>query len=99
SVWHDANISGQPALETPPIEVAFVGQGSLQPSGLALAGKGAVVSRDASAAVPVLCLEAPPSAANVPLSLKLDLTKQASTVDLAAITGSIAGEPVAGSAH
>ena len=47
----------------------------------------------------MLGFEAPPSAANVPLSLKLDLTKQASTVDLAGITGSIAGETVAGSAH
>ena len=95
----NSNITGQAALETAPIEVAFVGQGSLQPSGLALAGKGAVVSRDASAALTLLGFEAPPSAANVPLSLKLDLTKQASTVDLAGITGSIADEPVAGSAH
>ena len=76
-----------------------MGQGSLQPDGLALAGKGAVVSRDASAALTLLGFEAPPSAANVPLSLKLDLTKQASAIDLAGITGSIAGETVAGSAH
>ena len=95
----NSNITGQAALETAPIEVAFVGHGSLQPSGLALAGKGAVVSRDASAALTLLGFEAPPSAANVPLSLKLDLTKQASSVDLAGITGSIADEPVAGSAH
>ena len=83
----NAKVTGQAALETAPIEVAFVGEGSLQPKGLALAGKGAVVSRDASAALTLLGFEAPPSAANIPLSLTFDLTKQASTVDLAAIAG------------
>ena len=95
----NSKVTGQAALETAPIEVAFVGQGSLQPDGLALAGKGAVVSRDASAALTLLGFEAPPSAANIPLSLKLDLTKQASAIDLAGINGSIAGETVAGSAR
>lgn len=95
----NTKLTGKAALETAPIEVAFVGEGSLQPNGFALAGKGAVVSRDASAALTLLGFEAPPSAANIPLSLRLDLTKQASTVDLAAITGAIAGENVAGSAH
>ncbi|MGA7455960.1 MAG: AsmA-like C-terminal region-containing protein, partial [Methyloceanibacter sp.] len=95
----NSKVTGQAALETAPIEVAFVGQGSLQPDGLALAGKGAVVSRDASAALTLLGFEAPPSAANIPLSLKLDLTKQASAIDLAAINGSIAGEAVSGSAR
>lgn len=95
----NAKVIGQAALETAPIEVAFAGEGSLQPEGLALTGKGAVVSRDASAALILLGFEAPPSAANIPLSLTLDLTKQASTVDLAGIAGSIAGEAVTGTAH
>ena len=95
----NSKVTGQAALETAPIEVAFVGQGSLQPDGLALAGKGAVVSRDASAALTLLGFEAPPSVANIPLSLKLDLTKRASAIDLAGINGSIAGETVAGSAR
>jgi hypothetical protein len=95
----NAKVAGQAALETAPIEVAFAGEGSLQPKGLALAGKGAVVSRDASAALTLLGFEAPPSSANIPLSLTFDLTKQASTVDLAAVAGSIAGEAVDGSAH
>ena len=95
----NTKVTGKAALETAPIEVAFVGEGSLKPNGLALAGKGAVVSRDASAALTLLGFEAPPSAANIPLSLRLDLTKQASTVDLAAINGSIAGESVTGTAH
>jgi len=95
----NAKVIGQAALETAPIEVAFAGEGSLQPNGLARTGKGAVVSRDASAALTLLGFEAPPSAANIPLSLTLDLTKQASTVDLAGIAGSIAGEAVTGTAH
>ncbi len=95
----NTKVTGKAALETAPIEVAFVGEGSLHPNGLALVGKGAVVSRDASAALTLLGFEAPPSAANIPLSLRLDLTKQASAVDLAAITGNIAGETVTGSAH
>jgi len=95
----NAKVTGKAALETAAIEVAFVGQGSLQPSGLAAAGKAAVVSQDASAALTLLGFEAPPSAAGVPLSLRLDVTKQASTVDLNAVTGSIAGEAVAGTAH
>ncbi len=95
----NTKVTGKAALETAPIEVAFVGEGSLQPNGLALAGKGAVVSQDASAALTLLGFEAPPSAAGVPLSLRLDFTKQASMVDLKGITGSIAGENVAGTAH
>jgi hypothetical protein len=95
----NTKVTGKAALETAPIEVAFVGEGSLQPNGLALAGKGAVVSMDASAALTLLGFESPPSAAGVPLSLRLDFTKQASTVDLKGITGSIAGENVAGAAH
>ena len=95
----NAHVTGQAALETAPIEVAFAGEGSLRLDGLALAGKGAVVSRDASAALTLLGFEAPPSAANIPLSLTLDLTKKASSVDLAGIAGSVAGENVAGSAH
>lgn len=95
----NTKVTGKAALETAAIEVAFVGQGSLQQSGLALAGKGAVVSQDASAALTLLGFEAPPSAAAVPLSLRLDFTKQASTVDLNTITGSIGGENVAGTAH
>src|SRR3990170_371318 len=95
----NTKVTGKAALETAPIEVAFVGEGSLQPNGVALAGKGAVVSQDASAALTLLGFEAPPSAAGVPLSLRLDFTKQASMVDLKGITGSIAGENVTGFAH
>ena len=95
----NAKVTGKAALETAAIEVAFVGQGSLQPGGLALAGKGAVVSQDASAALTLLGFEAPPSAAGVPLSLRLDFTKQASMVDLNTIAGNIAGEDVTGAAH
>jgi hypothetical protein len=90
-------VTGKAALETEPIEVAFVGQGSLQPGGLALAGKGAVVSRNASASLSLIGLEAPPSATGIPVSLRFDVAKEGATIDLSGITGSIAGESVTGS--
>jgi hypothetical protein len=93
----NVKVTGKAALETEPIEVAFVGEGSLQTSGLALAGKGAVVSKDARAALTLLGLESPPSAVGVPLSLRLDVAKRGGTVDLSGIAGSIAGEKVTGS--
>ena len=57
------------------------------------------MSRDASAALTLLGFEAPPSAAGVPLTLRLDVAKQGPKIDLNGITGSIAGETVAGSVH
>jgi hypothetical protein len=95
----NSKVTGKAALETAPIEIAFVGQGSLQPAGVALAGKGAVVSKDASAALALIGLESPPSASGVPLSLRLDVTKQGGTIGLSGIAGSIAGENVTGSAE
>jgi hypothetical protein len=93
----NAKVAGKAALETAPIEIAFVGEGSLEPAGLSLAGKGAVVSKDASAALALIGLESPPSAAGVPLSLRLDVTKQGGTIGLTGIAGNIAGENVTGS--
>jgi uncharacterized protein involved in outer membrane biogenesis len=95
----NTKVTGKAALETAPIEIAFVGEGSLQPAGLSLAGKGAVVSKDASAALALIGLESPPSASGVPLSLRLDISKQGGTIGLTGIDGSIAGETVAGSAE
>ena len=95
----NVKVTGKAALETASIGIAFNGQGSLQKSGFALASKGAVVSRDAGLALTLLGFEAPPSAAGVPVQLRFDLTKQGSAVDLAAITGTIAGEDVTGAAR
>ncbi len=47
----------------------------------------------------LLGFEAPPSAAGVPLALRADIVKQPASIDLNAIAGVVAGEPVAGSAH
>jgi uncharacterized protein involved in outer membrane biogenesis len=92
-------IIGKAALETAAMQLAFDGQGSLQESGLALLGKGSIVSRDAGVALMMGGLEAPPSAAGVPLSLRADIVKQGGSIDLNAVTGTVAGEPVQGSAH
>jgi len=90
-------VTGKAALETLPIEVAFVGQGSTQPDGLALSGEGAVVSRDATAALTLLGFESPPSASGVPVSLRFDVAKQGAKTDLNGIAGTIAGEKISGS--
>ena len=92
-------VTGKAALETASMGVAFDGQGSLQPGGLAFAGKGAMVGQDASQALTLIGFKSPPSAASVPLQLRFGLTKQGPSVDVNAITGMIAGEDVAGSAH
>jgi len=93
----NTELAGKAALETQPIEVAFVGQGSTQPNGLAFSGKGAVVSRDATAALTLLGFESPPSASGVPVSLRFDVAKQGATIGLNGIAGTIAGEKVSGS--
>jgi AsmA family/AsmA-like C-terminal region len=95
----NSKVTGKAALETEAAGVAFSGQGSLQPSGLFFTGKGAMVSQDAGAALVLTGFEAPPSAAGVPLQLRFDLAKQGPVVDLKAISGSIAGETVEGSAR
>jgi hypothetical protein len=95
----NSKVTGKAALETEAVGVAFSGQGSLQPSGLFFTGKGAMVSQDAGAALVLTGFEAPPSAAGVPLQLRFDLAKQGPVVDLKAISGSIAGETVEGSAR
>jgi len=95
----NTGVTGKAALETQPIEVAFIGQGSTQPGGLALTGKGAVVSRDATAALTLLGFEAPPSAAGVPMSLRFDVAKEGTTIDLNGIAGAVAGEKVSGAVH
>ena len=92
-------VIGKAALDTAAMQLAFDGQGSLQESGLALLGKGSIVSQDAGVALMMSGLEAPPSAAGVPLSLRADIVKQGGSVDLNAVTGTVAGQPVQGSAH
>jgi hypothetical protein len=71
----------------------------LQDSGIALAGKGSATSKDASLALMLVGLEAPPSTAGVPLSLRGDLVKQGPNIDLAGVTGFVADQAVEGTAH
>jgi hypothetical protein len=93
------NVVGKAELATATMDIAFEGQGSLQDSGMALAGKGSATSKDASLALMLVGFEAPPSAAGVPLSLRGDLVKQGPSIDLTGVTGLIAGQAVEGSAH
>jgi hypothetical protein len=95
----NTKLTGKAALESGSMGVAFDGQGSLQPAGFAFAGKGAMVSQDASQALTLIGFESPPSAAAIPLQLRFGLTKQGPSVDVGGITGMIAGDDVSGSAH
>jgi len=92
-------VVGKAELATATMDISFEGQGSLQESGIALAGKGSATSRDASPALMLVGFEAPPSAAGVPFSLRADLVKQGPSIDLTGVTGMVAGRAVAGSAH
>jgi hypothetical protein len=93
------HVVGKAELATAAMDIAFEGQGSLQDSGIALSGKGSATSNDASLALMLVGLEAPPSAAGVPLSLRGDLVKQGPNIDLAGVTGFVADQAVEGTAH
>ncbi|MGH6824568.1 AsmA family protein [Methyloceanibacter sp.] len=91
-------ITGHGELATADLQIAFDGQGSLQPEGVALAGQASAKSTNAGLALVLLGLDASPSA-DVPLDLRADVVKTAGSVDFKSISGEIAGEPVEGSAH
>ncbi len=93
------NMTGNVALETEAMKLAFDGQGSLQESGLALSGDGSISTQDASLALMMAGLEAPPSAANASLSLAAHVVKDGATVAIDRVTGEVAGETVTGAAQ
>jgi uncharacterized protein involved in outer membrane biogenesis len=95
----NVNMTGNLALETKAMTLAFDGQGSFQESGLALQGRGSIATQDTSLALMMAGLEAPPSAANVPLSLSADVVKEGGNIAVDRIAGTVAGEAVAGTAH
>ena len=95
----NVNMTGKLALETKAMTLAFDGQGSFQESGLALQGRGSIATQDASLALMMADLEAPPSAANVPLSLSAYVVKEGGNIAVDRIAGTVAGETVAGTAH
>jgi hypothetical protein len=94
-----SSVAGNFALKTAAMQLGFNGRGSLQGDVVSLKGKTAILTKDASLAIMMAGLEAPPSATGVPLELSADVVKQARTIDLTAVTGRIAGQPVDGSAH
>jgi uncharacterized protein involved in outer membrane biogenesis len=90
---------GKAALETAAMKLGFDGQGSVQEEGVAFTGKGSLTSQDASLALALMGLEAPPSAAGVPLAVRADIAKQFASIDFNAVTGTVAGQALDGSAH
>lgn len=91
-------VTGNAALKTAAMQLAFAGNGALQDSSLALNGKASVATQDASLVLPMAGLEPPPSAAGVPLTLTTDVMKQGDSLELAPIKASIDGDAVSGSA-
>ena len=94
-----SKLAGKVSLETAMMKLSFEGQGSAQDFGATFNGKTSLTSQDASLALMLLGLEASPSSAGVPLALHADIVKQISSIDLNAVTGTVAGQPVTGSAH
>ena len=82
---------------TADLQLAFDGEGSLQPEGVALAGQAS-----AKAAMPVwrsrFSALTPRQAPHVPLDLRADVVKTTGSIEFKSISGEIAGEPVEGSA-
>ncbi|HEV7462404.1 MAG TPA: AsmA family protein, partial [Methyloceanibacter sp.] len=95
----NTKLTGKAALETEAMKLGFDGQGSVQEQGVAFNGKGSLTSQDASLALMLMGLEAPPSAAGVPLAVHADIVKQLASIDLNAVSGTVAGQAVDGTAH
>jgi uncharacterized protein involved in outer membrane biogenesis len=91
------NVAGHGELETADLQLAFDGQGSLRPEGVALSGQASAKSSNAGVALALLGLDASPSAA-VPLDLRADVVKTTGSIEFKSISGEIASEPVGGSA-
>jgi AsmA-like protein/histone H1-like nucleoprotein HC2 len=91
------SVAGHGELATADLKLAFDGEGSLQPEGVALSGQASAKSSNAGVALALLGLDASPSA-EVPLDLRADVVKAAGSIAFKSISGEIAGEPVGGSA-
>ena len=92
-------LAGNASLSTAMMKLGFDGTGWTDEAGASFTGKVSLTSQDASLALAALGLEAPPSAAGVPLELHADIVKQPASIDLNEIAGVLAGSPVTGSAH
>ena len=92
-------LAGRAALETGALQLAFEGQGALKEDGVALNGYGSIATQDASLALPLIGLDAPPSATAVPLNLSANIVKDAGTIDLDGIKAKVAGDTLEGRAH
>jgi uncharacterized protein involved in outer membrane biogenesis len=94
-----SNLTGHAELATASLQASFDGQVSLKAEGVALAGQAKAKGDNAAIPLVLLGLEASPAATGVPLELGANITKTGENIDLQAISGQIAGQPVQGSAH
>ena len=93
------SVTGRAELATDAMQLAFDGEGSLKPEGMALAGVASAKGGNAGMALALFGLGASPSAAAVPLDLSAEMAKTASIIDLKSISGEVDGVPIIGSAQ
>ena len=81
------SVTGRAELATDAMQLAFDGEGSLKPEGMALAGVASAKGGNAGMALALFGLGASPSAAQVPIDLRAEMAKTASIIDLKSISG------------
>jgi uncharacterized protein involved in outer membrane biogenesis len=92
-------LTGRAALETAAMQLAFEGEGALKEHGVSLDGQGSIATQDASLALPLIGLDAPPSAAGVPLSLTANIVKEGGVIDFDAVKAKLGDDSIDGKAH
>ena len=92
------SIAGRAELAMAGLQLVFDGQGSSKPDGATLAGQVSAKSANAGVALALLGLGASPSA-GVPLDVRAEIAKTATSIDFKSISGEIAGGSVQGTVH
>ncbi|MDX2318291.1 MAG: AsmA family protein [Hyphomicrobiaceae bacterium] len=92
-------LTGRAALETAAMQLTFEGEGALKEPGLSLDGQASIVTQDASLVLPLIGLDAPPSATGVSLTLSADVVKEGGVLDLDAVKAKVGGDAIDGTAH
>jgi len=81
------------------MQLAVEGQGALTDDGVTLNGFGSIATEDASLAIPLFGLDAPPSATGVPLTVSANIAKDGDEIELEQVKARIGGDAVEGNAR
>ncbi|MFW2390777.1 MAG: AsmA family protein [Methyloceanibacter sp.] len=94
-----SKLTGKASLETRAMQLAVEGQGALTDDGVTLNGFGSIATEDASLAIPLFGLDAPPSATGVPLTVSANIAKDGDEIELEQVKARIGGDAVEGNAR